>query len=377
MAERANVIHVVEDLKVGGLEKVIAAIVTGLNPRKYDAQIWCLANGGQLADWLRDIGVAVKIFNWQTYHNPLNVARLSYRMRRSRIDIVHTHGYFGSTFGRMAARAAGITRILTHVHSSYLNFSPRHLVIEKALSYATKKVICVSNAVREFVETSEGVSPDKTCLIYNAPIWLPESGSDQTPSRHCLGFTDQDCVIASAGSLVENKGHRVLIEAMRALKPTHPRLKLLILGDGPLRAELAELVRRHHMTLSVVFAGLVKNPRAVLSLADIFVHPSLHREGLPLAVLEAMDLGLPVVASRIGGIPEAVEHGRSGVLVPPMDSLALSAAIGRLVRDSAERRAMGAAGRKTVAQRFQRDRMIAQIESLYDAMLGRNPSCHA
>ena len=153
MADRANVIHVVEDLKVGGLEKVIAAIVTGLNPRKYDAQIWCLANGGQLADWLRDIGVAVKIFNWQTYHNPLNVARLSCRMRRSRIDIVHTHGYFGSTFGRMAARAAGITRILTHVHSSYLNFSPRHLVIEKVLSYATQKVICVSNAVREFVET--------------------------------------------------------------------------------------------------------------------------------------------------------------------------------------------------------------------------------
>jgi glycosyltransferase involved in cell wall biosynthesis len=370
MAERTNVIHVVEDLKVGGLEKVIAAIVTGLNPRKYHAQVWCLANGGQLADWLQEIGVAVKIFNWRTYHNPLNVARLSCRMRRSRIDIVHTHGYFGSTFGRMAARAAGITRILTHVHSSYLNYSPRHLVIEKVLSYVTPKVICVSNAVREFVETVEGVSPDKTCLIYNAPIWLPENGPGLTQSRHGLRFTDQDCVLASVGSLVENKGHRVLIESLRALKPAHPRLRLLILGDGPLRAELEDLVRRHHMDSSVVFTGLVKNPRAVLSLADIFVHPSLHREGLPLAVLEAMDLGLPVVASRIGGIPEAVEHDRSGVLVPPMDSLALSAAIDRLVRDSGERRAMGAAGRKAVAQRFRCDRMIAQIESLYDAMLG-------
>lgn len=376
MAERANVVHVVEDLKVGGLEKVIAAIVLGLNPRNYHAQIWCLADGGQLADRLRDIGVAVNIFNWRTYHNPLNVARLSYRMRRSRIDIVHTHGYFGSTFGRMAARIAGITRIITHVHSSYLNYSPRHLVIEKVLSYATSKVVCVSNAVREFVETAEGVSPDRTCLIYNAPIWLPENEPGPTPSRRRLGFTDQDFVIASVGSLVENKGHRVLIESLRVLKPEHPHLKLLIMGDGPLRAELEDVVQRHHMASSVVFTGLVKNPRAVLSLADIFVHPSIHREGLPLAVLEAMDLGLPVVASRVGGIPEAVEHDRSGVLVPPMDSLALSAAIDRLARDGAERSAMGAAGRKVVAQRFRCDRMIAQIESLYDAMLGRSPSRH-
>ena len=117
-----QVVHLVEDLKVGGLEKVIAGIVTGLDHRKFDVEIWCLANGGQVADWLRHMGVTVQIFNWRTYHNPLNIARLSYHLRKSRVDIVHTHGYFGSTFGRIAALVAGVTRILTHVHTSYFRF---------------------------------------------------------------------------------------------------------------------------------------------------------------------------------------------------------------------------------------------------------------
>jgi glycosyltransferase involved in cell wall biosynthesis len=369
MPHRAKVVHLVEDLKVGGLEKVIAGIVTGLNHRKFDVEIWCLANGGQVADWLRQMGMAVQIFNWRTYHNPLNIARLSYRLRKSKVDIVHTHGYFGSTFGRIAALAAGVRRILTHVHTSYSDFSRRNLLVEKGLSYATPKIICVSKTVRDFVERREGVRPEKTCLIYNVPVWLFENGSDRPPSRPRLGFSGQDCVIVSVGSLVENKGHRVLIEALRMLIPTHPHLKLLILGDGPLRPDLEQLVQRHQLASAVVFAGVVKSPRLFLALSDIFVLPTLHREGLPLAVLEAMDQGLPVVASRIGGIPEAVAHNRSGLLVPPKDCPALGAAIARLATDSAERNAMGVEGQKIVSQKFRHDRMIAQIEALYETLL--------
>jgi glycosyltransferase involved in cell wall biosynthesis len=371
MPPPAKVVHLVEDLKVGGSEKVIAGIVTGLNHRKFDVEIWCLANGGPVADWLRQMGIAVQIFNWRTYHNPLNIVRLSYHLRKSRVDIVHTHGYFGSTFGRIAALAAGVTCILTHVHTSYSDFSRRHLLIEKGLSYVTQKIICVSKTVRDFVESREGVRPEKTCLIYNVPIWLFENGSDRPPSRPSLGFSDQDCVIVSVGSLVENKGHRVLIEALRMLIPTHPLLKLLILGDGPLRSELEQLAQRHQLSSAVVFAGVVKNPRPFLALSDIFVLPTIYREGLPLAVLEAMDQRLPVVASSIGGIPEAVEHNRSGLLVAPKDCHALSAAIARLAMDSSERNAMGVEGQQIVSQKFRHDRMIAQIESLYETLLDR------
>ena len=369
MQHRAKVVHIVEDLKVGGLEKIIAGIATGVDPRKFEVEIWCLANGGQVADWLQQMGVTVHIFNWRTYHNPLNILRLSRHLRKSRVDIVHTHAYFGSTFGRIAALAAGITRLLAHVHTSHCDFSRRHLLIEKGLSYATQKIICVSDAVRDYVENCEGISPEKTCVVYNVPLWLFENGSARPPSRHLLGFSEQDCVIVSVGSLVENKGHRVVIEALRRLRPAHPQLKLLILGDGPLRSELERRVQCYQLASAVVFAGVVSDPRPFLALSDIFVLPTIQREGLSLSILEAMDQGLPVVASRIGGIPEAVEHNRSGLLVPPKDSLALSAAIARLASDGSERRAMGAEGRRLVARRFRRDRMIAQIESLYDALL--------
>jgi glycosyltransferase involved in cell wall biosynthesis len=369
MQKRHKVIHIVEDLKVGGLEKIIAAIATGVDSQKYESEIWCLASGGQVAEWVRLKGGIVRIFSWATYHNPLNIVRLAFQLRKHRVDIVHTHGYFGSTFGRLAAVAAGIRRIISHVHTNYIDFSKRHFMIERGLSYVSSKIICVSQAVKDFVESCEGISPKKTCLIYNVPIWVFENGSDRLPSRNSLGFSDQDCVIASVGSLVENKGHRVLIEALRMMILAHPQLKLLVLGDGPLRPELEQLVQRHQLVSAVVFAGVVKNPRPFLALSDIFVLPTIHREGLSLAVLEAMDQRLPVVASRIGGIPEAVEHNRSGLLVPPKDSRALSAAISRLATHRSERNAMGAEGQKIVSQKFRHDRMMAQIESLYEALM--------
>ncbi len=369
MPQRVKVIQVVEDLKVGGLEKVIAGIATGVDPRRFHLEVWCLAAGGLVAEWLRRMGVAVRIFQWRTYHNPLNIARLSHRMRSSGVDIVHTHGYFGSTFGRAAALAAGVRRILTHVHTSYFDFSPRHFLIERGLAHGTRKVICVSNAVRDFVENREGIPPAKTCVIYNAPFWLFENGPGATPSRHRLGFSGEDCVLISVGSLVANKGHRVLLDALKQLLPIHPRLRLLVLGDGPLRLELERWVQRYQLASAVVFAGVVQDPRPFLALADIMVLPTIHREGLSLAVLEAMSQGLPVVASRVGGIPEAVAHNRSGVLVPPDDGRALAGAISRLAADGAERAAMGAEGRRIVLQKFGFARMIASIESLYGEMM--------
>ena len=118
-------------------------------------------------------------------------------------------------------------------------------------------------------------------------------------------FTDDDLVIVSVGSLVENKGHNVLIEAVRMLCPERPAFKVLIAGDGPQRSVLQDHVDRCGLSSNVVFVGVVKDIRQVLDAADIFVLPTIHREGMSLAVLEAMQHGLPVIASQIGGVPEA------------------------------------------------------------------------
>jgi glycosyltransferase involved in cell wall biosynthesis len=356
----------VEDLKVGGQEKVIASIATGLDPKKFDVEIWCLARGGAVADWLRPSGISVRILKLSTYHRPLNIARLALRLRRSRADIVHTHGNFASTFGRLAAIIACIRRVVAHVHTSDFSLSPRHILIEKFLACFTRHIICVSRSVQDFVKNIESIPAEKTCVIYNGVVWLFGENGDPM-SRSTLGIVDEDCVAVSVGSLVENKGHRVLIDALRILVPQHPRLRLFIAGDGPLRTELEEYVRRSQLSAHVRFMGIVKDIRCVLRLADIFILPSRYREGLGLAILEAMQHGLAVIATRIGGVPELVDDGVTGTLVTPNDPRILAQAIRILADDKKLRSQIGESGKKKVDRLFRVERMVAQIESLYES----------
>jgi glycosyltransferase involved in cell wall biosynthesis len=364
MHKRLKVIHIVEDLKVGGLEKVIASIATGLDPKKFDVEVWCLARGGAVADWLRKSGISVKILKLLTYHRPLNIARLAWCLRRSRADIVHTHGNFASTFGRLGAILACIRGVVAHVHTTDFSLSRRHILIEKFLACFTRRIICVSQSVQDFVENIESIPAEKTCLIYNGAARLFRQ-EGKPISRSVWGFSAQDCIVVSVGSLVENKGHRILIDAARMLVPAYPSLRLLIVGDGPLRSELEEQVGRFKLSEHIKFTGVVKDIHRVLALADIFALPTRYREGLSLAVLEAMQNGLAIIGTRIGGIPEAVEHNRSGLLVPPGDAGALGDAIARLSADTKLRCAMGAEGKKRYEEQFRADQMVSRVESLY------------
>jgi glycosyltransferase involved in cell wall biosynthesis len=366
MHKRLKVIHIVEDLKVGGLEKVIATIATGLDSKKFDVEIWCLSRGGAVAEWLKQKGVRVRIFSWRTYHNPLNIVKLAMKLRESRVKIVHTHGYYAGTFGRLAAITAGISLVFAHVHTSDFTLSMRNRIIEKVLSFFTRKIICISQHVKGFVESQEGIRPEKTVLVYNGTGRLFEdAANDSLVGSEKL--MDDDFVIVSVGSLVENKGHHVLIESVRMLCSEKPPFKVLIAGDGPQRSVLQDYVDRCGLSSTVMFVGVVKDVRQVLRAADIFVLPTVHREGLSLAVLEAMQHGLPVIASRIGGVPELVDDGVTGILVTPNDPRILARAIRTLADDKKLRCQMGESGGKKVDRLFRAERMIAQIESLYES----------
>jgi glycosyltransferase involved in cell wall biosynthesis len=368
MPRRIKVLHLVEDLKVGGLEKVVASLATGLNPRRFEVEVWCLARGGTVADWLNLSGIPVRVLNLSSYHRPLPIVRLARRIRQSQADIVHTHGYFASTFGRLAAILAGMGRLVVHVHTTDLSLSRRHFLIERCLAHFAHRVICISEAVQHFVERVERIPACKTCVIYNGADWLHAEVNPNLHVRLSRGLGAEDCVLASAGALVENKGHRILLDALRLLTPEFPALKLLLVGDGPLRSELEEQVHRFNLSQNVKFTGVLQDVHSALVLADIFVLPTQHREGLSLAILEAMQHGLPVISTWIGGIPEAVEHNRSGLLVPPGDAGALKDAIANLVADVSLRRSMGEAGKKRFEERFTAARMISQIDALYTSI---------
>lgn len=362
-----KVLHIVEDLKIGGLERVIASIVLGLDKTRYLSLVWCLSRGGEIAEELTNKGVEVKILGMNSYHNPLQIIALSRLIKKSKIDIIHTHGYFGSTFGRLAALLARTPIIIAHVHTTYYGFKKQNIVIERILSRFTDRIVCVSKAVKEFVVKTENIPEEKTCLIYNGversyPV-------DFDIDRKNLGIEDKELVGITVASLTPHKGHRVLIDAIRIICKKHKHIKFLIVGDGPLRNNLEAYVKDVQLSSKIIFMGQRKDVASLLRLATFFVLPSTEREGLGIALVEAMSEGLPLIGTRVGGIPEVIEDNVNGLLVTPGDSLELAAAVGKLITDKAMQGRMGEMGKEIYRKKFTQARMNQSIEALYDGII--------
>ncbi len=364
---REKVLHLVEDLKIGGLERVIASIVMGLDTTRYEVEVWCLVRGGEIAEELVEKGIGVKILGMNSYHNPLQTVALSRLIKKSRIDIIHTHGYFGSTFGRLAAILVKTPTIIAHVHTTYYGFKTRHLLVERSLSLFTDTIVCVSQAVKRFVEEVEGISEKKACLIYNGVGKLPlfQGDRDSHVGRKSLGLEAKDFVVITVASLTPHKGHQVLIDAAAVVSKKHENLRLLIVGDGPLRNRLELYAQESGLSSKILFTGQRKDIVPLLKLADLFVLPSTGREGLGIALIEAMAEGLPVIGTRLGGIPEVIDDNVNGLLVAPGSPYELAAAFEKLIGGKGIREKMGRRGRKIYEQRFTAARMNQDIEALY------------
>ena len=367
----AKVLHIVEDLKVGGLENVIASIVMGLDKTKYQIHVWCLARGGDVATELIGKGVVVKILGEPGYHNPLRILYLARLIRREKFNIIHTHGYFASTFGRTAGIIARVPVIIAHVHSAYHEYALRNLLMENILSRFSDRIICVSRAVQRFVIETERVREDKTCLIYNAANISPSVLSLEASchEREQLGIDKQDVVITIVASLTPNKGHRVLLDAFAQVVKKYPLTKLLVVGDGPLMGKLRASADHLGIASRVIFAGQRRDVPSLLQLSDISLLPSIMREGLGIALIEAMAMKLPLIGTKVGGIPEVIEHNVNGLLVSPGNPQELATAMETLVQDGNMRERMGRRGKEIYEEKFTLPRLIGLVENLYDELL--------
>jgi glycosyltransferase involved in cell wall biosynthesis len=362
---RFKVLHLVEDFKVGGLERVVETIYNGLDRSLYEPHIGCIVAGGHLADLFLREGRSLSILGLRTYHNPANILRLARFIRQGGFHIVHTHAYFAGTMGRIAAFLAGAPIILNHVHTTYWDFKGRNVLIERMLSIVTARIICCSDFVRDFVVREEGISAGKAITIYNGvkddpmACGLPEE----------RGHGERFVRIAVVASLVENKGHAFLLTAFHRLTMLHPNLELWIVGDGPLRQSLERQTDALDIRNRVSFLGQRDDILRLLACSDIVVLPSLYREGLGLSIIEAMSQSKPIIASNIGGIPELIVDGMNGFIVIPADAADLEAKLRILIADAGLRKTMGIAGRRRYEERFSSTIMMRQIAALYHSLL--------
>ena len=378
--QKIKVVQLAEDLKVGGLERTLAYIVNNLDPSIFSVEVWCIARGGAIADELQKNGHLLRILNLNNYHNPWNVMQLAGRLRREKVSILHSHAYFANTMGRMAAILARVPVRFAHIQSSHWTSderSSRNYLVDRILSHFTSRVIACSDSAARFQLEALKINPRKVITIYNCTDVEKYANQGATGTqRKELGIGEDDLVIGSVGRLEKLKGHRLLLEVTRDLIESFPTLKLVIIGDGEEREVLEKKRSDLGLVNHVILTGIRNDVEKLLPVLDVYVQPTIGREGLPLTVVEAMAAKLPVVASDIGGTREAVLHKQTGILVAPGDKDGLGRALSQILRDREMRCLMSQEGWKLCKQKFGVTHMVEALTTLYLEEIKKTGAIH-
>ena len=275
------------------------------------------------------------------------VARLRRLIAAERPDLVHIHSRRGADlWGGLAARLAGVRCVLSRRVD---NPEPRWIVGLKYRLY--DHVIAISEGIRQ-VLLAEGLAADRVSCVRSAVDATPYLIEyDKAGFRSGLGLGPATPVVGIVAQLIPRKGHRHLLAALPAVLAQHPGLQVLIFGRGPLEAALRQAIDAAGLAANVRLMGFRDDLPALLGCLDLLVHPA-DIEGLGVSLLQASAAGVPIIASRAGGMPEAVRDGLNGLLIAPGDVTGLVVAMNRLLDDAALRARMGAAGRRLVVDEF-------------------------
>lgn len=296
--------------------------------------------------------------------------------RREKPVLVHTHTSKAGLLGRLAAKIAGVPAVIhtPHGHVFYGHFGPLLsrllLLIERILSRFTRRLVALTESERED-HLHRKVGRAETFAVIPSGIDLDrfrrlDRGDRRKAAR--FGCPPGASVVGTVGWLTEIKGHRYLVEAAARLKQEFPQLQVIIVGSGGLGPSLERLATELGMQRALHLLGHRADVEVCLHAMDLFVLPSLN-EGMGRALVEAMAAGLPVIATKVGGVPALIDHDRTGLLVPPADSAALADAVRFLLRHPEEAERLGRAAQASITERFSADSMVQALERLYQETL--------
>lgn len=347
----------------GALQALL--LVEGLQARGV-TNLLVLPEGSAVADEARTRGLPVHTLPMAGEADLRLIPRLRRLILDTGPDLVHLHSRRGAdTLGSLAASWAGVPVILSRRVD---NLEASWAVGPKYRLYDA--VITISEAIRD-VLVGQGVPPEKVRCVHSAfPVPDRETPCRDEAFRTTFGLPPGTPVLGMAAQFIRRKGHDVLLEALPTILRNHAGARLLLFGRGPLADEMARRVNEADLEAQVRLPGFRDNLPEILPCLDVLVHPA-RREGLGVVLLQASAAGIPVVASRVGGIPEVIAHGESGLLVPPDDPGALAEAVSALLADPGKARAMGRRGRELIRERFSVDGMVQGNLAVYREVLGR------
>ncbi|MDQ2674799.1 MAG: glycosyltransferase [Chloroflexota bacterium] len=350
----------------GGAQESYTGLLLRLDRSKYDVRALSLS-AGSAVQRLRALGVSVDVI--EEADDELAVRELAAWLRREEIDLLHAHMYRAEVIGTRAAVAAGVPVIFATVHSSRVR-SPEDVAVVSELTPMMDRLIVPSDAIAHKVRC-EGRDGARFAVIPNGvDLSRFTTPAPASTVRADFSIPASAPLVGVVARLEAEKGHRFLLDAWPAVLASAPDAWLLLVGEGSEADALREQATSLGVADRVVLTGRREDISALTAELSVSVLPSL-REAQGISILEAMARRVPVVASAVGGIPEVITSGVDGLLVEPADPAALTAAVSRLLSDTALRRRIGDAGYRTVAERFSIDAQVRRIESVYDEELAR------
>jgi sugar transferase (PEP-CTERM/EpsH1 system associated) len=375
--KRPLIVHLTYAFNVGGLETLVVECINRMPAARYRHALVCLTDHSAFAQRISHPDVELIALHKPPGNSLRTHAQLWRVLRRLRPTILHTYNLAAFEYNLTAALAG----VPIRVHAEHgrdasdpHGLNVKHNVMRRTLAPLVDCFIAVSDDLQRWLDEVVRIAPARTRMIKNGVDTARFSSDASNASDAASPWHADDIVIGTVARIQDVKNHRGLVEAFALLRASRPdlapRLRLSIIGDGPLFAPLRAQVHAAGLDAVVWLPGARADIAALLHGFTIFALPSL-AEGTPVSLLEAMACALPVVAARVGGIPEVIDDGVHGSLVDPRDGAALALALGRYAQDPVLARAHGEAARRRIEQQYSIDAMLHQYLDLYDGL------CHS
>ena len=369
MTQPVSVLHFTNSLARGGAEEHILTLLRGLDRKFFRLHLVCPPALAALlkADLPDDVElIPIELRKPSQISAAFGLRRV---LRQRRVEVLHSHLFYSSLFASPIGWSAGVPVIVEtqHLRESWRKgWLKSRFLIDRVVGRFVDCYIAVSEANARYLVHDKGLPTRKIMVIRNGCDLRRFDPAAEAPVhlKRELGFADGDPVVLVVGRLEPQKGHHVLLEAFLVVRKGFCNARLVCVGEGSLRNDLEAKTHLWGLEDAVRFVGFQANVPDWLALADFTVLPSFY-EGLPIAAIESLAAGRPMVASDVDGTPEVVVDGKSGLTVPPGDASALADAICRLLRDTNLRRTMGLEGRRWVEENFSQEHQVRLTQELY------------
>lgn len=369
-----RVLWLIDSLGPGGAEGLMPSLLERLSARGVIPRVCVLRSrlGNPVSDELTKKNIPVDMVSIKNLRDIRQIAKLFRYIKRLGVDVMHTQLETSDILGGFMSRLLGIPNVSTlhtlSAPSAKKNSRLRKRIRELSLKYFYDAVIAVSEATKQH-HVALGIKSEKIHTLYNG-IDLVRFDANRSASeeKRRLGIHPDEKVVTTVAVLREAKGLQFMLKALPSVLRKYPRLRYVIAGDGKYRTALENLAASLHVEDHVVFLGYTEDVPRVLAASDLFVFPTLN-DALPTVLLEAMAAGVPIVASGIGGVPEIIQHGRNGFLIPPMEPALLAEACIYLLSNPRLSDEFRANARRDVFEKFNIDKQADSLINLYRQIL--------